>query len=243
VSMSLNHPINETLELTPTQAIVLAFTIRQRCHWHEIADGIERGVCGSFLKLNREYVYIVLRRLEVLGYVIVVEGDAGQRRRITKRLWDERRWYRATPAGVRAYGRWIASKFNLESERAEILGRIASASAVRPGAGMLRAVLDECQAFCEGREEALAVLQALTVSCSGMDALCARLVFLERTITLRGLREWIRIARAHIAAYEQRHGSNGLIRRSDAWPARRNGSPGQVERAVDGEERVTLDVE
>lgn len=241
--MSLNDPVDETLELTAMQAIVLGFAVRESCYGYEIADRIEQGVCGSFVRLDRKAVYVILRQLEGLGCVTVVQGE--QRLRTTIRVLDkrQRRWYTATPAGTRAYERWIVSKFRAESERVEILGRIMSASAGRPEMGMLQAVLDECQAFCEGREEALVALQELTMSCSGNDALCARLVLLERTIALRAQRIWINIARAEMAAHERRRGPKGLIRRSKAPSAFRNGSTGQVWQEANGEEQVRIDVE
>jgi DNA-binding PadR family transcriptional regulator len=241
--MSVNDPVDDVLELTAAQAIVLGFAVRGSCYGYEIAARIEEGVCGSFVKLDRKAVYGILRQLEGLGCVTVVQGE--QRLRATGRLLDkrQRRWYTATSAGVRAYERWIVSKFCAESERVEILGRIMSASAVRPGMGMLQTVLDECQAFCEGREEALAALQALTVPCSDSDALCAHLVLLERTIALRGQRLWIRLARAEMAAHERRRGSKGLMRRSKAPSAFRSGATGQVWQEGNGEERVRVDVE
>jgi DNA-binding PadR family transcriptional regulator len=230
-------------ELTSTQAIVLGFTIRRSCYAYDIEGRMRRGVCGSFVMLDRKAVYVILGQLEVLGYVTVVQGE--RRWRTTGRLLDKRRrrWYKATVGGVRAYERWLLSKFNVEPERVEILGRIVSASAVASGTEALWAVLDECQAFCERREEALVALQALTVSCSGIDALCVDLVILERKITLLGQRIWIRLARAHIAAYERRHGSNGMRGRSEGWSALRNGSPGRVWQEANGEEQVTVDVE
>ncbi len=241
--MPLNDPVDDVLELTAAQAIVLGFAVRESCYGYEIAARIEGGVCGSFARLDRKAVYVILRQLEGLGCVTVVQGE--QRLRTTEQLLDkrQRRWYTATPAGIRAYERWIVSKFCAESERVEILGRIMSASAVRPDMGMLQAVLDECQAFCEGREEALAALQALTETCLGSDALCARLVLLERTIALRGQRLWIRLARAEMAAHERWRGLKGLMRRSKAPSAFRNGSPGQVWQEANGEEQVRVDVE
>jgi DNA-binding PadR family transcriptional regulator len=241
--MSLNDQADETLELTAAQAIVLGFAVRESCYGYEIAARIEEGVCGSFVRLDRKAVYVILRQLEVLSCVTIVEGE--QRRRTPGRLLDkrQRRWYTATPVGTRAYEQWIVSKFRAEPERVELLSRIMSASAVRPGMGMLQAVLDECQAFCDGREEALAALQALTVSCSDTDALCARLVLLERTIALRGQRLWIKLARAEMAAHERRRGPKGLVSRSKVPSAFRNGATGQVWQEANGEEQVRVDVE
>jgi DNA-binding PadR family transcriptional regulator len=243
VGMSLNDPVDDVLELTAVQAIVLGFAVRESCYGYKISARIEGGVCGSFVRLDRKAVYVILRQLEVLGCVTMVEGE--QRLRTEGRLLDkrQRRWYTATPVGTRAYKQWIVSKFRAEPERVELLSRIMSASAVRPGIGMLQAVLDECQAFCDGREEALAALQALTMSCSDSDALCARLVLLERTIALRGQRMWIKLARAEMAAHEQRRSPKGLMGRSKASRAFRNGSTSQIWQEAKGEEQVMVDVE
>lgn len=190
-------------QLTPVQAVVLAFTIDRRCYGYEIANRVEHGARGSFLpNLDRGAVYKALQRLERMGYVAAVDLDI--ERRITKR----RRWHHATPRGREAHRHWVARSLNPEPERTEILGRIISAARLGPVA--IRKILAECDRYCDEREQALDTIQRLETACPNMDVLCDQLVLAERRIALRGLREWVKVAGGEIDTFVQQQANRHM---------------------------------
>ena len=198
-------------ELTPVQAMVLAFTLDRPRYGYEIANRVQRGAGGSFLpNINRGAVYKALQRLEQMGYVTAVDLDAV--RPITKHRCDTRQWHQATPRGRQAHHRWVTSSLSPEPERAEILGRIVSAARLGPAA--IRKILVECLRYCDERERALDAVQRLDTGCPNMDILCDRLVLAERRIALRGLREWVQVASDETDAFVKqtdRHLERGTL--------------------------------
>lgn len=187
-------------ELTPVQAVILAFTIDRPRYGYEIASRVEHGMAGSFLvNLDRSAVYKALETLERMGHISALDYRAASR--AAKRRCDTRRWHEATTQGREAHRRWLMNKLAPEPERTEILGRIASAARLGPPA--IRTVLDECEQYCAEREQALEAIQRLDMQCPNLSVLCDRLVFIERKTALRALREWIAMARDEVDNFVQ----------------------------------------
>ncbi|MFZ2050603.1 MAG: helix-turn-helix transcriptional regulator [Solirubrobacteraceae bacterium] len=188
-------------ELTPVQAVILAFTIDRPRYGYEIASRVEHGMAGSFLvNLDRSAVYKALETLERMGHIAALDHGCAVSR-AAKRRCDTRRWHEATTQGREAHRHWLMNKLAPEPERTEILGRIASAARLGPPA--IRTVLDECEQYCAERERALEAIQRLDAECPNLTVLCDRLVFIERKTALRGLREWIEMARDEVDSFAQ----------------------------------------
>jgi DNA-binding PadR family transcriptional regulator len=191
----MTQPLFPFKELTLAQAVVLAFTIDRPRYGYEIASRVEHGVTGSFLIYLD--VYKALESLEQMGYVNAVDRDI----MTTKRRRDTRRWFQATTRGREAHGRWVMTALTPESERTAILGRITSAA--RLGTSEIRRILTECEKYCDERECALDAIQKLDMEYPNIYVLCDKLVFAERKIALRGLREWVQVARNEVDAFVQ----------------------------------------
>lgn len=204
--MTLREPARPTrqpqsprgvLKLTsPLQAIVLGLVIQRPSYGYEIANRCQR-LCGSFLRMRYTSVYGALGRLQELGLIEALDPmqsrpGPGARRR-----------YRAIAKGGREYRRWMAQEISHETERAELLARIASDG--RLGVATIRKVLDEYEHTLAHQARALAELRPLDTSHPASTALCERLVQAERRISVAGLEEWLGVARDEINNFEARH--------------------------------------
>lgn len=193
------------------QAVVLAFMIDRPRYGYEIASRVEHGIAGSFLPLDRGAVYSALQSLERMGYVTAIERNI--ERRMTKRRCDTRRWHQATTQGRDAHRRWVTGRLMPEPERVEILSRMTSAARVGPLA--VRMILNECEQYCNDRERALNALDAiqmLDTEYPNLSVLCDRLVLAECKIALRGLREWVQVARDEVDTFVQQQANPDIER-------------------------------
>lgn len=178
------------------QAIVLGLVIQRPSYGYEIANRCQR-LCGSFLYVRQASVYGALERLSAIG---LIEALDSRQRRVGR---GARRYFRVTAAGGDAYRNWAESEIRQETERAQLLARIATAG--RLGITGLRKVLDGYEQVLIGQAKTLAEVQAADPAHPGLDALCERLVLVERRITLAGAEEWLAVARDEVDDFEARH--------------------------------------
>jgi DNA-binding PadR family transcriptional regulator len=180
---------------SPLQAIVLGLVIQRPSYGYEIADRCQR-LCGSFLHVHQTSIYGALERLNNVGLIEALD----RRPRLTGHR--ERRYFRVTTEGGRQHQHWAESEIRPETERAQLLARIATAG--RSGTKGLRLALDRYERVLANQAENLAENQVVDASYPSLDALCERLVIVERRIALAGSEEWLAVARDEVNDFEVR---------------------------------------
>lgn len=192
---SHSPPTDDLKVRSPLQAIVLGFVIQRPSYGYEIANRCQR-LCGSFLYVHQTSIYGALERLSSIGLIEALDPrprPTGHR---------ERRYFRVTTEGGKQHHRWAESEFGQETERAQLLARIATAG--RTGTRGLRQTLDRYEQVLANQAEALAERQVTDTSHPSLDALCERLVIIERRIALAGSEEWLAVARDEVNDFEVR---------------------------------------
>lgn len=176
------------------------------CYGYAVAARIKAAADDS-CSLTVSAIYHALRRLHEQGHLAAIQPEAGQPRQLTKRRWDDRRWYRLTPQGRLACSQWVSDPRPILDIRAKL------ESAARRGAAALRDALDRCEALCDTRERMLATVQALCA-----EPICDLAVIARQRSHLSQLREQMQNARIHIGARNPRQ-MPGCA--AQPWPAQR----------------------
>jgi DNA-binding PadR family transcriptional regulator len=220
--VSMSAPSGCPRVLTPSQAIVLAAMGREPCYGYAVVTRVMAAADESIpYPLTASAIYYTLSRLQEQGHIAMLQPGVDGPRRLTKRRWDDRRWYCLTPGGGLAFSRWIADPRFLTDVRAHLEG------AVRRGAPALHDALDHSEALCSARERALAVVQVLCTTSGGDPAVIAR----QRS-ELCELRQQMRSARAHIDTCRRRLGANRAAEPPMSRRLRRPAGPGRPQAAV-----------
>jgi DNA-binding PadR family transcriptional regulator len=182
----------------PAFWLVLALVIEKPSHGYEI-DRRYASRFGWFLPLSTSRVYSLLDRLHDVGMIEQIALESAERPRKQHGL---RRSYRATPAGARAYRRWVAERMRDDPQRAELLGRVASTGLLG-----VDAVLDVVDRY---ERESMQELMALPADspalergeCS-LEELSRALVVDQRRRELRAGRDWVVHARQALEAHRR----------------------------------------
>lgn len=117
-------------QLNATAGTVLGFLTRDPMSGWDLSHAITESV-GNFWNVTRSQIYRELNSLEAQGLVAPV-GALGPR---------DRRVYRVTPAGRRAFKRWVARDLEEETRRVPVLLTTFFGDSMPPK--RLAAILDE----------------------------------------------------------------------------------------------------
>jgi len=180
---------------SPAVWLVLALVIEQASHGYEISQRYQRRF-GSFVSMSVPRVYAALDRLRDTG---LIEPIALKPTQASRKRQLMRRSYRATEAGAEAYRYWVAERMKDDSQRPQLLGRIASAGLF--GIDGVLDVVDRFQGEC--MEELRALGPASERSESGgasLEELTERLVVDQKRRELRARIDWAAHARQVLKA-------------------------------------------
>jgi DNA-binding PadR family transcriptional regulator len=200
------RPVDD--QRSPAVWLVLALVIEQASHGYEISQRYQRRF-GAFLSMSVPRVYAALDRLRDTELIEPVALEPGQ---ATRKQELMRRTYRATNAGVEAYRDWVAERMKDDSQRPQLLGRIASAGLF--GIDDALNVIDRYQLEC--MEELTALGRASEPLESGSSSLAESLVLDQTRRELRARIDWAAHARQVLDARKRAAGADPLDPAADA---------------------------
>lgn len=196
---------------SPAVWLVLALVIEQPSHGYELSQRYQRRF-GAFLSMSVPRVYAALDRLRETG---LIEPVALKQTQATRKQHLMRRTYRATKAGVEAYRDWVAERMKDDSQRPQLLGRIASAGLF--GIDDVLNVIDRYQRECMEELTALGrASERLESGRSSLEELTESLVLDQTRRELAARIDWAAHARQVLEARKHAGGAETLDRGADA---------------------------
>jgi DNA-binding PadR family transcriptional regulator len=173
--------------------LVLALVIERPSHGYELYQRYELRF-GGLSPRSKPSVYSLLARLEESGMIepIVIESSGRARRQ-----HDSRRSYRATGTGARAFRCWVAERMRDDSDRLELLARIASICFL--GADAVLEVIDRYESDCVQEMKALPAFDPEDEHCE-VAKLVEALVVDQRRREVRARIDWAVHARRALQA-------------------------------------------
>lgn len=190
---------------------VLGLLIERPSYGYELYQRLERRY-GSVLSPQISQIYAALTALERSKLIEPLPHDGaragGDGRNGSGRGAAQRQpkvHYRATPAGARAFRRWVAEGMRRDPLHGELLQRAAGAAAA-PGVDCVAAMRDLVDTFeraCIEEDHRLlrAPNHAQDEPAANGDELVERLVLAARRSMLDAHFAWIEYARKEIAAF------------------------------------------
>jgi DNA-binding PadR family transcriptional regulator len=177
--------------------MVLALVLEQPSHGYEIHRRYERRF-GGFMLTSKSSLYAILNRLRDAGMIesIVLEPTGRSRKQ-----HDLRRSYRATREGARAFRRWVAGRITDDSERLDLLARIASVGFL--GVDAVSGVIDRYESDCMQGMKALSISDPDGAH-GGLAELIESLVVDKRRREMRARIDWAIHARRTLRVYAER---------------------------------------
>lgn len=179
--------------------MVLALVLEQPSHGYEIHRRYELRF-DEFLPTSKSSLYAILNRLRDAEMIesIVLEPVGGSRKQ-----HDLRRSYRATRRGAQAFRSWVAARMTDDSERLDLLARIASVGFL--GLDAVSGVIDRYESDCMRGMKALPTSDPETLG--GIAELIESLVVDKRRREMRARIDWAIHSRRTLRVYAERSGA------------------------------------
>jgi DNA-binding PadR family transcriptional regulator len=196
---------------SPASWLVLALVIEQASHGYEISQRYQRRF-GAYLSMSVPRLYAALDRLRDSG---LIEPVVLTPAKATRKQHLMRRTYRATEAGMQAYRDWVAERMKDDSERPQVLARIASAGL--SGTDAVLDVIDRYQRECMAELRALDPgSEPLESGRSSLEELTESLVVDQRRRELRARVDWATHARQVLKARKRAGSAKTRAQAADA---------------------------
>lgn len=179
--------------------MVLALVLEQPSHGYEIHRRYELRFDELF-PTSKSSLYAILNRLHDAEMIesIVIKPSGGSRKQ-----HGLRRSYRATRKGAQAFRRWVAGQMTDDSERLDLLARIASVGFL--GLDAVSGVIDRYESDCMRGMKALPTTDPQAHG--GIAELIESLVVDKRRREIRARIDWAIHARRTLRVYAERSGA------------------------------------
>jgi DNA-binding PadR family transcriptional regulator len=176
--------------------MVLALVVEQPSHGYEIHRRYELRF-GGFLPTSMSSLYAILSRLWDAGMIeLVVLEPTGR----SRKQHDLRRSYRATRKGAQAFRRWVAGRIMDDSERLDLLARIAAVGFL--GLDAVSGVIDRYESDCMQGMKVLPTSDPDDAH-GGVAELIESLVVDKRRREMRARIDWAIHARRTLRVYAE----------------------------------------